>query len=525
MGGAKNCPETPRQKMIGMMYLVLTAMLALNVSTDILSGFTMVDNSLHSSIAASSSQNERLYLEFQAALDKNPAKTQEWYDKAQIVKEKADSLYTYIQNFKDELTIMTDGQGRFSTLKEKGEDPTLNILNNSNFDVTGTYALVQGHGQELKDNVSAYKDFLTGLILERDSAIAKAIRATLATEKGYNAHDRQWVDWEIAVFDGMPIGASMAVLTKMQNDVRTTEGRLVQYLMEQTDAGDFRMNKTEAFIIPTSTNVLVGDSYTARIIVAAQDTTQKPAYYVNGTRINDQGWYEVAATKEGLQTYSGYIALVNPNTNEVSELPFHGEYVVSRPAVTISNTELNVMFSGYDNKFSISVPGVTNDKVRVSVSDANVRRNGNDWIIRPKDNIEQVIVSVTTEIDGRTQSMGKQVFRVKPTPQPDAYFSVGSRMYGSGDGIPKSNLVKSDGKIVVNYGKDGLLNIPFTVKSFIPVIDGNMLPQVNGDHFTKAQLQQIQGLKLGRMVVLQNVIAIDPEGKEKPLKPVMLTVK
>ena len=148
MGGAKNCPETPRQKMIGMMYLVLTAMLALNV-TDILSGFTMVDNSLHSSIAASASQNERLYLEFQAALDKNPAKTQEWYDKAQEVKAQADSLYAYIQNFKDELTIMTDGRGRYTTLKEQGEDPTLNIQNNSNFDVTGTYALVQGHGQEL----------------------------------------------------------------------------------------------------------------------------------------------------------------------------------------------------------------------------------------------------------------------------------------------------------------------------------------------------------------------------------------
>ena len=92
MGGAKNCPETPRQKMIGMMYLVLTAMLALNVSTDILNGFTLVDNSLHSSIDASNKRNAKLYKDLQSANADNPEKTQEWFDKATEVQVRADSL-------------------------------------------------------------------------------------------------------------------------------------------------------------------------------------------------------------------------------------------------------------------------------------------------------------------------------------------------------------------------------------------------------------------------------------------------
>ena len=99
MGGAKNCPETPRQRMIGMMYLVLTAMLALNVSADILNGFSMVDKSLRTTIKASDVRSNALYDDFQYLYSQNPVKVKEWLDKASMVKVKSDSLYNYIQNY------------------------------------------------------------------------------------------------------------------------------------------------------------------------------------------------------------------------------------------------------------------------------------------------------------------------------------------------------------------------------------------------------------------------------------------
>ena len=520
MGGAKNCPETPRQKMIGMMYLVLTAMLALNVSTDILSGFTMVDNSLHSSIAASTSQNERLYLEFQAALDKNPAKTQEWYDKAQEVKKQADSLYAYIQNFKDELTIMTDGRGRFTSLTEQGEDPTLNIQNNSNFDVTGTYALVQGHGQELKDNVSAYKEFLTGLIQERDSAVAKAIRATLATEQGYNAHDREWVDWEIAVFDGMPIGASMAVLSKMQNDVRTTEGRLVQYLMEQTDAGDVRVNKLNAYVIPNSTNVIKGGKYSAQIILAAQDTTQRPTFFVDGVEIGHHGLYEVNASSLGLKHYDGYISLVQ--NDETIKLPFHGDYTVSEPAVTISNTDLTIMYRGYDNKFSVSVPGIPDDKVSVSVTNASIKKQGGLWIIVPSETAKSATISVTAEIEGKKQPMGSKEFRVRKLPDPTAYILVKEKLIGSGI-ISLSNLTNKSGELTASYGTDGILDLPFKVTGFTLFAKGRYM-DAKGNKFTSEQLQTLEKVKPNEMIMIEDIKVTGPNGKPVQVAPISFRV-
>ena len=145
--------------MIGMMYLVLTAMLALNVSTDILNGFTLVDNSLHSSIAASNTRNTKLYRDFQAANADNPEKTKEWYDKAVEVQLRADSLYNYIQNFKEQIAILADGQKAVDERKALGEDPTRRIEGNSNLDVTGQYAIVEGHGAELREIVAYYRDY------------------------------------------------------------------------------------------------------------------------------------------------------------------------------------------------------------------------------------------------------------------------------------------------------------------------------------------------------------------------------
>jgi gliding motility-associated protein GldM len=103
----KNCPETPRQKMIGMMYLVLTAMLALNVSAAILNGYMQVDDSLHTTTSSVQEANALLYQKFDAAMADNPEKTRDWYEKAQQVKEKSDEMYNYVQFCKDSLIFLT----------------------------------------------------------------------------------------------------------------------------------------------------------------------------------------------------------------------------------------------------------------------------------------------------------------------------------------------------------------------------------------------------------------------------------
>ena len=496
MGGAKNCPETPRQKMIGMMYLVLTAMLALNVSTDILNGFTLVDNSLHSSIAASDTRNAKLYRDFQAANADNPEKTQEWFDKAKEVQKRADSLYNYIQDFKVHIAILADGKKRVDELKTQGLDPTMHIEGNSNLDVTGQYAIVQGNGLVLKDMVAYYRDYAADLA-ENDAELRNAIRQSLATERGWNAHEKDSCDWEVAVFDGMPVGASITILTKMQNDVRSTESQLIQYLMDRR-----------------------GGKYSAQIILAAVDSTQRPEYYIEGQRINDQGVYEVAASGVGLKKYSGWIAYQNPSTGAMENLPFSSEYSVGEPAVTISNTDLNIMYRGYDNKFSISVPGVANDKVKVNVNGATVRQQGGLWIIKPGDNAKNVTISVSAELDGRMQSMGSRDYRVKALPKPGAYFKSGEKEYNEGS-ISRGALLNPSATVIASYGPDGLLDLPYDITSFKVNING-VFTEARGNKFTRDQMDRLGKLKMGAIVVITDVRAKGPDGKETRLAPIPL---
>ena len=522
MGGAKNCPETPRQKMIGMMYLVLTAMLALNVSTDILNGFTLVDNSLHSSISATDTRNAKLYRDFQAANADNPEKTQEWFDKAKEVQHRADSLYNYIQDFKEHIALLADGKKHVDELRAQGLDPTMHIEGNSNLDVTGQYAIVQGNGIILKEIVAYYRDYAASLA-ESDAELRNAILQALATERGYNAHEKDSCDWEVAVFDGMPVGASITILTKMQNDVRTTEGQLIQYLMDRTDAGDLRVNKLNAYVIPNSNYVIRGGKYSAQIILAAVDSTQRPEYYVEGQRLNDHGIYEVAASGIGVKKYSGWIAYQNPSTGEMENLPFSSEYSVGEPAVTISNNDLNIMYRGYDNKFSISVPGVANEKVKVNVNGASVRQQGGVWIIKPGDNTKSVTISVSAELDGKMQSMGSRDYRVKALPKPGAYFKSGENEYNGERPIPRSALLNTASTVIASYGPDGLLDLPFQITGFRANING-VLVESKSNKFSKEQLDRMAKLKPGNSVIITDIRAKGPDGKETRLSPIPLTL-
>jgi gliding motility-associated protein GldM len=501
--------------MIGMMYLVLTAMLALNVSTDILNGFTLVDDSLHSSIAASDTRNAKLYNDFKAANADNPEKTQEWYDKAMRVKAQSDSLYNYIQEFKDQMVRMVDGSKAVANAKvaQIGKQDDTNIPHQ--------YGLKEGHGAELKEHIIAYRNFLKEIAEQGDSTVmGREIDAMFATDQAHNA-EGDLISWEEGIFHEMPMCASITVLTKLQNDVRSYEGKIVQFLMSGTDAADLRVNKLDAYVIPKSDYVIRGSKYSAKIILAAVDSTQQPEYYIEGQRINDEGIYEVVATGSGPKKFKGQIAYLS-NLGEMQYLDFTSEYTVGEPSVTISNTDLNIMYRGYENQFSISVPGVSSDKVKVSVNGAAVSRRGAFWIIKPGDGAKSVTISVSAELEGKMQQMGSQTYRVKALPKPGAYFKSGETEYSDGF-ISRGALLNSSASVIASYGPDGLLDLPFKITSFKVNING-VLTESKGDKFTKQQLDQLGKLKKGAVVVITDVRAKGPDGKDTRLSPIPLSL-
>ncbi len=512
MSGATNCPETPRQKMIGMMYLVLTAMLALNVSAAILNGYTQVDDSLHATIETMQDSNAETYATFKAALDKNPEKTQEWYDKAMEVKRVSDEFFEYVQKFKDDMVLLADGKKAVMNAKvsEIGKKDDTNI--------PAQYAINEGHATELKEKINRFRNFLIKFTEEAPGATVfhEEMNRTFVTDDGENAEGEP-VTWENMIFNEMPMCASITILTKLQNDIRHCEGVATRLLLGATDAGDLRVNKFNAYVIPSANYVVKGTKYTAQVILAAIDSTQTPEYYVNGQKLNSKGVYEVVANTVGVQKITGKIGYMDQQ-GVMQYLPFEREYTVGEPTATISNTDLNIMYRGYDNPFSISVPGVSAHLLQVKCAQATIQHDGNMWIIRPSaDSPDNLEIEVYATIEGTPTLMGSQLYRVKNLPRPDAYFEING-VPTEDTRVPRAQLINPKNRIVASYGADGLVQAKFEITGFQVKLPTGASISVKGDHFDNKALDAIKKLKQGNTVNLMYIKAKGPDGKEIQLR-------
>lgn len=511
MSGAKNCPETTRQKMIGMMYLVLTAMLALNVSSEVLEGFTMVDNSLHNTIISASVRNEDLYKQFEYLYNQNPTKVKEWLDKALEVKKQSDSLYNYIQNFKYEILKMVDN---------KNADPDARrVINKENYDAPGEYALVKGNGKILKKKIENYRNFL--ISLSGNSPAKQQMYATIFS----TAPSENGVPWEYALFEMMPVSAVITVLTKYQSDIRMAEAELIQYLKAQTDVSDFRVNKIEALVVPNSRYVFRGSKYSAQIVLSAVDSTKTPEFYVGNTPVKN-GIYEVNCNQTGSFTYTGFVQLIG-NDGVIRKFPFTSDYIVGEPSATISNEDLNVVYRGIDHKFSISVPGVASENISVRVAGATVQKTaGGKFIIRPTQDGE-INVAVYAKVEGKEILMGNSIYRVRYLPDPKAYLQysdAGGITRLIQDGNLNKRLLRGDNvAIVASYGEDELIQAKFNIISFTMLtIYGSV--ETTGSRLSNRQLADIDRLEGGDYITFKNIKAVGPDGKVRNLGLVQVQI-
>jgi gliding motility-associated protein GldM len=233
--------------------------------------------------------------------------------------------------------------------------------------------------------------------------------------------------------------------------------------------------------------------------------------------LNSNGVYEVIANTVGVQKITGKIGYMDQQ-GVMQYLPFEREYTVGEPTATISNTDLNIMYRGYDNPFSISVPGVSAHLLQVKCAQASIKQQGNMWIIRPNaessDNLE---IEVYANLGGTAALMGSQVYRVKNLPRPDAYFEING-VPTEDTRIPRSHLINPKNKIVASYGADGLVQAKFEIIGFQVKLPTGASISVKGDHFDNKALDAIKKLKQGNMLNLMYIRAKGPDGKEVQLR-------
>ena len=514
---ANNSRLSPRQKMINLMYIVFLAMVAMNVSGDVLEGFKHVEDALDASNAGAQSRNQKLYQEFDLAREKNPEKVSRWYGHAQEVRTSAEQLVAFIDSLKLEIVRNADG--------EDG-DPA-HIENRENLEAVNQVMLspINGKGVSLRKRIEAYKEQLIAFLPEADARIVANYLNTAKTGSTF-------ASWENQMFENIPVAAAVTILAKLQGDVRNAEGQAVESLMQSVDRGDVRVNQVSAFVIPNSRNVMRGSVYEAQIVMAAVDTTQTPTIYIGDKPYNPakQGYYSVTAGREGIQTLQGYLEVDKPD-GTVEKLPFESTYFVSEPVATVSNTMMNVMYAGIDNPLSISVPGVAAGQVSASMTNGTLTRTASGWVAKPKTVDQEAVITVTANQNGRTMTVSQTSFRVRRLPDPTPYLlckdaAGNSVRYKGGSPISKQALLNAGGiRAAID---DGLLNVEFTVKSFrIDIFDsmGNDIPEDSpSSAYSDRQRTAISRLQRGKKFFITRVKAVGPDGIERTLSPIEVIV-
>lgn len=547
MAGGK---ESPRQKMIGMMYLVLTALLAMNVSKDILNAFVIINEGLQVTNQNFMAKNEFTYAQFEKAKANDPAKVTDFYNKAMRAKGLSDEIYLHIEELKKYLIAVTAGKAGIEEVEDDSLFNLRNVDSKDNYDIP-TLWLVGSDPQapkeaewsalELKSKIENFKSEM--LYLFDNEEERAALQLGLATEGDFGKEDGVPQTWVTANFYHLPLAAVVTNLSKMQADIRNAEADIIKALYRNISADDFKFDTLAAKVIPRSTYVIQGDSFIAEVIVAAFSTTQPPRMRLvkqfsdsndmpiydkfedldsstNISLVNGAARYAVAATSEGVQEWGGVIQIKGPDGKYRSFMVPKQTYTVAKPALVVSPTAMNVFYRGLENPVEVSVPGVPTDKLEIAISNASKSGSNGNFMVKPG-NGQTCEVSVSAEINGKKQNFGKKEFRVKNVPDPKPFFGGAT---GS-DNIQMKDFLAAGG--VIAKMENFEFDLRFEIVSYVvsATIKGKVVEAACSGPALSPDAKKIRAeMKSGQKIYIEKIKAKGPDGTVRDLGTVSLKV-
>lgn len=515
--------QLTRQKMINLMYLVFIAMLALNVPSEVLDGFDIVNENVHESIDVTNTRNQHIYDDINEFYKKNPEKAEISYDRALGVKSKTDSIFEYIQYLKLEIAKESDGEtGDYTNLKSK---------DNLNASTNVMIAPEKGNnGEKLKKALDGYRELMITQI--PDSIKRNIIRNTLSTEPTKKAK-QEGRSWITSSFENMPSIAAITFLAELQVNIKQAEGEVLNELVKNIDLKDVRVNQLNAYVVPQSKMVIQGTPYRAEIILAAVDTTQRPRIVINGKELpsDGKGIFETTGAL-GTNNFNGYIEILGRDGSLIKR-DFSESFTVMQPMATIAPLLMDVLYAGFQNPISISVPGVASQDVSATViSGGSLKQSGSNWVATPIASQigQKFTIAVSAKMNGSLRPIAKKEFRIRKLPDPAPFIEYkeanGSPKYFKRGSLSRSILIGTDElKAAID---DGILDIPFRVTSFSTLSFDAMNNQSeelsNGSRFSEKQKEQIRRLSRGKELVIGRIKVIGPDGLERELNAMIIRI-
>lgn len=498
---------TPRQKMINMMYLVLTALLALNVSREVMDAFYEVMVGQEASIETVEKQNANIYAAFEAAAAENAVKAGPWRDKAQEVKKKSDALYATIDQMKKEVIEMSGGID-----EELGAENKPSKMDD--LETAPNYFILGKKGTELKEAMTAYREFL-----KSEAGENAFLKGNLDKTFDFSdtKHDGANISWEQSKFEHYPLISVLTFLTAMQSDIRTSEANVIDHLQKNIGRSDLKFTGVRTVVMPKSTFVTQGGEYEADVFLAAFDDTQDPTVVINGQELSAEdivgGVAKVRfpANKVGETTWNGEIRLTQNGEEKV--FPVEGAFNVAPPSVVISPTKMNVLYRGVDNPLEVSVPGV--DPSNLIVTGPGVKKSGSGYIADVTRNSGGTMkISVSVKDGDKTKSMGSKEFRVKNLP------GAAGTIFGKSEGLMSANLIKR-AKVEANF-ENFDFELPLRVTSFQIIIPPFAPIDCKGSTLNANAKAALEKAKPGTPVIIRNIKATTQKGIKPKVAPITI---
>ena len=505
--------------MIGMMYLVLTALLALNVSKEILNAFVIVNNGLVQTDKNFTNNNGILYDAIKSQFDAAPDRAKGAYDNSSKLKKWAQDAHIFVADIKAELIVAED---QIAVEDAKKKLDSLSAVENKDKYDNSTRIMcgdegngTTGRAKELKEKLIEFKKNLVSILPEK----SKKTNLGLNTDDPKSSGTARET-WETEKFYHLPVAAQITLLTQIQTEIRNAEGTVLNELFKSIGAKAFKVDALVAQMVPSANIVTVGDEFTAKIFVAAMNKSDVPNVTVNGNSVTEtdkDGFivYKSRPSSEGPQKVKAMVRYKTPDGVDTTSA-YEYEYMAIKPVAVVSPTKMNVFYIGVDNPVSISVPGSDPNKVEASFTGApgtlSKVSNGN-YIVKVTGGTK-CSIPVSVKNENKTSPMGTTDFRIKVIPDPTPMV-LGKK---SGEGLSISELKAAGFISAVLENFDFQASFAILSYEFGANVGGvYRSANVTGGKFTPEVMTILGSLKPNSKVFFSDIKARGPDGRVRTL--------
>lgn len=504
-------PREPRQKMINMMYLVLIAMLALNVSAEILNAFKTVNSSLENTNTTVDKSTETIMASLKEKLadPSTVERAQIWHPKADSIRKMSALLYTFIGSLKDQI------------MREAGYAPEKGKYDfkEDNLDIATRIMVEKESGRELYKKLLEYKS----KILAVDPAISKEFKNNLPIDLSMpETQSKGTKTWEAAYFRMVPTVAALTILSKFQNDIKTTENRVIAFCHNKVGEVALRFD-TYAGIVGQSSNYLMpGQELEITAGVGAFSKAAQPVITIGGANvpIGEDG---AARWKTTVSTVGTHTLTVNitytDQDGKKQTITKPVEYTVGLSNSAVALDKMNVLFIGVPNEITISGSGGA-EQIQATISRGQLEKEGpGRYIARVNPPDGECEIRVT--VDGKTTA---HRFRVRSIPDPTPM--VGQAK--SGNNVQASVFKSQAGvrAVLENF----FYETQFNVTSFRITGDGEGFPDLMEETNTGAAWSGrakniVDRVRPGSFVTIEDIRAVGPDGRTRRLPALLYNIE